>query len=136
MKTALLTSILLATLLSPTALADEDTQPGVKASEAWLAIVDKGQYKKSWTDASTYFKKSLKAGAWEAQLKAARGPLGPVVSRKLKVAQYATSLPGAPDGQYVVAQFSTSFEKKKEAVETVTSMKEGSVWRAAGYFIR
>ena len=33
-------------------------------------------------------------------------------------------LPGAPDGEYVVIQFETSFEKKKSSVETITPMKE------------
>ncbi|HEX3698552.1 MAG TPA: DUF4019 domain-containing protein [Polyangia bacterium] len=34
-----------------------------------------------------------------------------------------TTLPGAPDGKYVVIQFATSFERKKEAVETITPMQ-------------
>ena len=48
-----------------------------------------------------------------------------------------TSLPGAPDGEYRVFQFDTSFEHKQTAVETVTAVLEtdGS-WRIAGYFIR
>jgi hypothetical protein len=45
-------------------------------------------------------------------------------------------LPGAPDGEYVVIQFESSFEKKKSAVETVTPMleKDGK-WRVSGYYI-
>jgi len=60
-----------------------------------------------------------------------------VESRKLTNAKYSKSLPGAPDGEYVVVQYQTSFEHKKEAVETVTSAlgKDGS-WRLAGYFIK
>jgi hypothetical protein len=50
---------------------------------------------------------------------------------------YKTSLPGAPDGDYVVIQFVTSFGNKKSAIETVTPMleKDGS-WRVSGYYIR
>jgi hypothetical protein len=47
-----------------------------------------------------------------------------------------SSLPGAPDGSYVVIELSTSFEKKAEAIETVTPMLEEGVWRVSGYFIR
>jgi hypothetical protein len=67
----------------------------------------------------------------------ARKPLGALVSRKLKSAQYATSLPGAPDGQYVVIQYDTVFQNKSAAVETVTPMldKDGH-WRVSGYYIR
>lgn len=48
-----------------------------------------------------------------------------------------TSLPGAPDGKYVVIQYDTSFENKKAAVETVTPMldKDGK-WRVSGYYIK
>ncbi|MGB3565135.1 MAG: DUF4019 domain-containing protein, partial [Thermoanaerobaculia bacterium] len=64
-------------------------------------------------------------------------PLGKVLSRKVKSKQYATSLPGAPDGEYVVIQFETSFENKTTAIETVTPMKdEDGKWRVSGYFIR
>jgi hypothetical protein len=46
-------------------------------------------------------------------------------------------LPGAPDGQYVVIQFETSFENKHNAVETVTPMLEpNGQWRVSGYYIR
>ena len=33
-------------------------------------------------------------------------------------------MPGAPDGQYVVIQFETSFQNKKSAIKTVTPMFE------------
>ena len=68
---------------------------------------------------------------------AARGPLGKLISRKEKSATFATSLPGAPDGQYVVIQYDSVFEHKRTAVETITPMleKDGS-WRVSGYFIK
>jgi hypothetical protein len=68
---------------------------------------------------------------------AARQPLGKLISRKVKSATYATSLPGAPDGQYVVIQFKTSFENKKSGIETVTPIidKDGN-WRVSGYYIK
>ncbi len=48
-----------------------------------------------------------------------------------------TSLPGAPDGEYVVISYETSFTNKKSAIETVTPMldKDGK-WRVSGYFIK
>jgi hypothetical protein len=66
-----------------------------------------------------------------------RKPLGSLVSRKLKSAKYTKTLPGAPDGEYVVLQFATSFTNKKEAVETITPMldKDGK-WKVSGYFIK
>jgi len=50
---------------------------------------------------------------------------------------YSKTLPGAPDGEYVVVQYQTIFTHKKEAVETVVSAREkdGS-WKMSGYFIK
>jgi hypothetical protein len=60
-----------------------------------------------------------------------------VVARKLKSKQYTRTLPGAPDGEYVVIQYETTFENKQSATETVTPMldKDG-VWRVSGYYIK
>jgi hypothetical protein len=69
--------------------------------------------------------------------RAVRGPLGNAVSRNLLSRQYTTTLPGAPDGEYVVIQYETSFENKKVAVETVTPMKDADGhWRVSGYYIK
>lgn len=112
-------------------------QAANRAAEAWLKLVDSGKYGESWDTAATYFKNAVDKSAWERQIRAVRAPLGKVLSRELKEAEYRTSLPGAPDGEYVVIQFNTSFENKKSAVETITPMlgKDGE-WRVSGYYIR
>jgi len=109
----------------------------ISAAEKWLIIVDKGKYTESWNESSAYFKQAVTQDQWEQALRAARGPLGKLISRKIKSATYTTSLPGAPDGQYVVIQFSTSFENKKSGIETITPMmdKDGK-WRVSGYYIK
>ncbi len=74
---------------------------------------------------------------WVRTIEAVRRPLGDVVSRELRSADFTTTLPGAPDGEYVVVQLATEFENKASAVETVTPMKDpDGVWRVSGYFIR
>jgi hypothetical protein len=103
----------------------------------WLAVVDAGNYAQSWTEAAMYFKKSIDQRGWEHALTAARQPLGKVLSRKVLSAAYATSLPGAPDGQYVIIRFDSAFEEKRSTIETVTPMKEpDGKWRVSGYFIK
>ena len=59
-----------------------------------------------------------------------------MISRKLVSATYATSLPGAPDGEYVVLQYQTRFKYKKSAIETVTPMLDNKRWRVSGYYVR
>jgi hypothetical protein len=108
-----------------------------RAAESWLALVDAGRYGESWEEAATYFKGAVTKEGWEHMIQGVRGPLGKLVSRKLKSRQYAEKLPGAPDGKYVVIQYGSSFANKKEAVETVTPMLDGERgWRVSGYFIK
>jgi hypothetical protein len=116
---------------------DKNTEAAQKGAESWLAVVDKGDYAGSYAEAASIFKTAITNEDWVQKVRAARGPLGKVTSRKLKRAQYKTSLPGAPDGKYVVIQYDTSFENKRSAVETIVPMldKDGQ-WRVSGYFIR
>ena len=62
--------------------------------------------------------------------------MGALVSRQLLAAAYKTSLPGAPDGEYVVLQFQTRFKNKQNAIETVTPMMDDGSWRVSGYYIK
>ena len=59
------------------------------------------------------------------------------IYRTLKYKKYTTALPGAPDGEYVVLQFETSFQNKKFAMEKVTPMRDrDGKWRVSGYYIK
>ena len=135
--TGLLVVIFLLLGASPAYSDDSGEQAATAASNKWLELVDKGQYGQSWREASQYFRNSMKRQTWQATVSAARAPFGKVVERKLKSARATTSLPGAPDGNYVVIRYDTAFEKKRAAVETVTPMKEvNGQWRVSGYFIK
>ena len=111
-------------------------QAALEAAEAWLLLVDQGAYLQSYQTASSLFKRALMPETWEQSMQGVRVPLGGVMSRVVKSATYSTALPGAPDGEYVIIQYNTSFTNKKEAVETVTPMLDvDGVWRVAGYYI-
>lgn len=109
----------------------------VAAAEKWLALVDAGKYGQSWQEAAGYFRNAVSREKWAQSLRAVRSPLGNLVSRKVKGTTYTTAVPGAPDGEYVVVLFETSFGNKKSAVETVTPMREkDGKWRVSGYYIK
>lgn len=130
---------LAAAITALSAFADEelDTTPAMTAAQAWLAHVDAGRNAESWDEASTFFRDSVPKVQWQTAVDSARGPLGVVISRKLRAVTYAHTLPGAPAGDYFVIQFDTRFENGPQSTETVTPMREkdGS-WKVAGYFIR
>lgn len=135
---SLLVMILSVCLNSSFVFADEAGEGfNSAAAQSWLAQIDSGNYAKSWKESSAYFRGAVTEKGWVDALNGARKPLGKLISRKLAKTQNARSLPGAPDGNYVVMQFATGFENKKDAVETVTFMREkDGKWKAAGYYIK
>jgi hypothetical protein len=84
-------------------------QAAIKAAEKWLALIDSGNIEESWNQAASVFKNAVASEVWQKSLESAQLPLGKVVSRKLKSKQYAETLPGAPDGEYVVIEYETIF---------------------------
>ncbi len=109
----------------------------VAAANAWLSLVDGEKYAESWEEAAQFFKGAVQKEQWIQTMQSGRKPFGKNISRELKSKSYRTSLPGAPDGEYVVIQFKASFENKKSTIETVTPMldKDGE-WRVSGYFMK
>lgn len=137
-RTACLVAIgLILSVLTAFAADSKKEAAALSAAEKWLTLVDNQKYTESWREAATSFRNAVQPKQWEHSMYAVREPLGNLISRKVKTKVYKSSLPGAPDGEYVVIQFHTSFENKKAAVETVTPMldKDG-IWRVSGYYIR
>lgn len=107
------------------------------ATAAWLVLTDSGKYGECWDNAATPFKAAVAQPDWERKIKAVRDPLGRLESRKLQSATFTRTLPGAPDGEYVVFRYATRFAHKASAVETVTSMHDrDGYWRVSGYYIK
>ena len=130
--------VLAANLVVGSSQAQEaNTKAAEVSAEAWLSLIDNQSYAASWDTAASLFKGAVAQETWRAAAQAARSPLDPMKTRTLKSATVTTSLPGAPDGEYVVFQFDATFEQKSAAVETVTTIRErDGTWRVGGYFIR
>ena len=139
MKPIAMLALILGLFLEAPAYA-QDADATAKAEIAalqWLKLSDSADYSATWEQSAGLFKAAISKEGWESTIRRVRAPLGAVLSRKLKTAQFTHSLPGVPDGEYVVIQFETRFAHKASAVETVTPLKEqdGS-WRVSGYYIR
>ena len=127
----------IACVATPATAEGASEAAAVAVSKAWLALVDGGGYGESWDGAAAFLKGAVSRAQFVRALEGARRPLGALISRRLIAKRPATTLPGAPDGNYVVIQFRTVFANKRSAVETITPMLEADgAWRTAGYFIR
>ncbi len=133
----LLSALLVAAWSARMDAADSRVEAALEAAEAWLELVDQGDYEKSWEEAAEYFRQAVERDQWEKTMKAVRGPLGEVTTRELLEANYRSSLAGAPDGDYVVIRYGTSFSKKADSLETITPMLDpDGHWRVSGYYIK
>ena len=121
--------------------AHADDADAVSKAEAaavkWLALADAADYSATWEQSAGLFKTSVSRASWEGAIRGARAPLGAVESRKLASAQFTRSLPGVPDGEYVVLRFESRLAKSPAALETVTATKDkDGTWRVSGYYIK
>jgi hypothetical protein len=117
---------------------DARLQSAQRSVEEWLALTDATRYADSRREASAAFQAGVSEETWSHDMQTVRRwPLGYVESRKLKSVVSSKSLAGAPDGEYVVVTYDTSFEYKQAAVETVTaSLEKDGVWRVGAYTIQ
>ena len=108
-----------------------------KEARSWLELTDRGDALASWRTTGKQFQNAIGADKWADSLKQVRPPLGALVERTLLSTQFTTSFQGAPDGDYVLLVFRSSFAKKIDSRETVTLEHEADgAWRVIGYFIR
>lgn len=118
-----------------------DPRPAaVAAMQTWLREIDQSQYAQSWKDASASFQKAAPSDQWVAALNSVRTPLGKCTARKLASSLHQAEVPGPTGpqkGDFVIAQFNSSFENLANAVETVCFEKApDGRWRASGYYIK
>jgi len=113
-------------------------QAAITSAEKWLELTDRSDAAESWSQAaSALFKSAVTPEQWNNSLDAAQGLIGKPLSRELKSKQYQEEMPGLPDGEYVVLEYETSFEKKRRGTETVALVKDADgEWRVAGYFVK
>lgn len=126
--------LMVATPIVARAQADNGAR---QAATDWLQQLDAGRYADTWRNAATMFKDAVPQATWEKAIQSAREPLGAVTKRTETSAKAATSLPGVPDGEYMVLTYDASFDHKQRAVETVaTVLQADGTWKVAGYFVK
>ena len=119
-------------VMSVAAPADEEaSMSGVK----WLSLIDNQKYEESWRQAASMFRDQVKQEQWVMALKRSREPMGPVGSRTSSRVDFVKTLRGAPDGDYAIIHFTTSFKNKAGVTERLTLVKEDGRWQAAAYAI-
>jgi hypothetical protein len=123
------------TLLAVVAVAAPDADEASSSGQKWLALLDDQKYEESWTQAGTLFRSEVSQEQWTASLKRFRDPMGAMVSRASARIDFAKTLRGAPDGDYAIIHFTTTFKNKTDVTERLTLVKEDGRWQVAAYAI-
>ena len=121
---------------TPSPLIEAKEAAAAQNAEAWLKLIDKGEYGKAWDECGALFRDRVTRQQWVEGLPKDRDLVGKLKSRKLDAAAYRTSMPGAPDGEYVMARFFADYEKKSGVEEIVSLAYIDGVWRPIGYGTR
>jgi hypothetical protein len=116
---------------------DKAEKAALECATLWLALLDEGNLPATWEESAERLKSSISKAQWTKSLRA-RVAIGPLHARKLLSATYAkATLPGAPEGEFVVIHYDSSFEHKDSAVEMISPMLEkDGCWRVSGYSMR
>ena len=119
------------------AAGDAQAAAAVQAANRWLALMDAGQAGESWDAAAPILQAAVTRASWIDIGKSVRAPLGEVKSRKQASAVFTRTLPGVPEGEYVVIQYASDFAGRAGVVETVVPMRlpDGS-WKVTTYRLR
>lgn len=116
--------------------AGQEVAAAEQAALRWLALIDHGRAAEGWQSAAALLRDSIEADQLAQAIAEARVGFGEIIARRRLSGHKTRSLPGSPDGAYVVFVFETEFENKKQAIETVTASFEDGGWRVGGYYIR
>jgi len=106
------------------------------ASVEFLELIDDGKYAESWESSASLMRDKVAKNDWVDKLNKARNLSGGLVQRIQKSASYATEVEDSPEGEYIMLIYESDFQRAEEVSEYVTVMREGDVWKVAGYFMQ
>lgn len=99
----------------------------------WLDALDAGAYSESWKAVAAVMQEGRREEDWISDVAGPRAKLGQATRRALQHADFATTVRGAPQGNYVTATYLSQFAEAPPTVETVLLTLENGQWRVAGY---
>lgn len=116
---------------------EEKENAGKAAATGWLSLLDRRDWGSAWEHSSSVFRKNVPLANWMDGISKVREPFGTLAERQPMEVLYKTTLQGHPDGDYVTVIFASKFEKKPDARELVTTMRDtDGRWRVTGYSVQ
>jgi len=104
------------------------------AANAWLASFDTGDGADNWLQSASIFKERVRQDDWQKRVDDQRTQFGRLKTRTLKGMEFTRQLENAPDGEYFVLRYLSTYAKKDPVVEILvpTRDRDGN-WKIANY---
>lgn len=114
--------------------------PAKSAADAWLVLVDRGDYSQSYAAASRIIRDNRTSSSWLQHMWDVRHCLGAVEGRDLISCQMCCNPSDMPSGQYYYFQYHTCFQCGDPVCETLILRSErdcacGCRWKVAHYCV-
>jgi DNA-binding CsgD family transcriptional regulator len=103
----------------------------VRAARMWLALVDAGEWQRSWDATSRTFQSLNTPGRWAEVAASVQTPLGTVIGHELISEDF---VPAPPSG-YQLIKFKSRYAKKPETTLTLTLERENERWKVSGIIL-
>lgn len=113
--------------------SDEDAAR--QSVDAWLSLLDAGDFSAAYDATGSHFRESVTAGEFRNSMEERQALLGALESRTLASTQRLTTVPDAPPGDYFVFEFDGVYERRPNARERVTAVSESDGWPVVGIYL-
>ena len=115
----------------------EAERSAYEATKPWIALMDQGEYEKCWDEAAPWFRDKISSrDMWIAKAHETRDPLGNLVFRELNTTTYKTNPMGAPDGEYTIVVYSSSWDAGSIYESVSMQRQPDGSWGVVGYFVK
>lgn len=114
------------TTTSPAAETD-----AVRAARLWLALVDAGDWQRSWDATSRTFQSLNTHERWAEVAASVQTPLGPVIGHELVSEDF---VPAPPSG-YQLVKFRSRYANRAETTLTLSLERENERWKVSGIML-
>lgn len=112
-----------------------DERAALQSVEAWLSLLDAGNYSEAYDATGSYFRENVTAQEFRTSMEERFDLLGALESRTLSSTQRLAMVPDAPPGDYFVFEFDGVYERRPNARERVTAVSESGEWPVVGIYI-
>jgi hypothetical protein len=113
-----------------------DEQAAERQALGFLSYLDNGRFADSYAYTGMLIRTQLDRESFAAKVEKTRAGFGALQGREMIDASYTNSVPGAPEGQYVILHYHANFTNRPDEVETVTLAFAKGYWRIVGYYIK